>query len=683
MSTRRSFSFPFLFAALVYLSLMYSLTGFSGQAAPILQTLPPSSEQIYLPLVIKQGSTSTTDEWSQHAHDARRIGYTDQVVEPPWRLRWIWNGVDANGGVAKVTTSGRLPRNVQPVTGGGRVYIAAGADGVFALREDNGAQVWKRSGIGSINSTAAYDADTQAVFLVSDNGRLYKLRATDGFVLDNFSTGQTSNLPLPPAVLNDRILFSMGNSVYAVNKHTTQQIWRYNAGETVVVPPAYSPSRDLVIVASEPDLYVHAIRNSDGTRWWHIRPVHPERRIGDPTEYRFGWPVIADNTGCVLIKVRLEWGTLWREWPQNNSAMRAMLQQNPKEQALFVMRLEDGSIPFIANVGHGGYADNDYMPMGPQPVVKRLTDGKEVVYTIIRGKIGNLDSRWDSHFGEMVLDGSTVSGLQGGDVRFIAFDHTPGATLPYLLTDEQPNVSMAGDYLFGGHWEAGFAMRIIDRSNSRGSINNPIPTQRLDTIATSQDDSSGCQHSPSHYCPANLANTRPYDFGFYIYYRQGAVYDRYWSEYAVWVVSNENLYFRSADGAIVALTHGNPQTGSNSLSAAPLSAETVGLKPQPPAIIPHTAAGDYAGTEATVSGRLEYVFNNGRQTLLGFSNPHQGSFKIIIRKDAFGRFTQPPEELYRIGQEVRVHGKIEWYQGDPAIFVSDPDQIIVVRELQE
>ncbi|MFZ6018488.1 MAG: pyrrolo-quinoline quinone, partial [Chloroflexota bacterium] len=488
---------------------------------------------------------------------------------------------------------------------------------------------------------------------------------------------QSSTLPLPPAVLSDRVLFSMGNFVFAVNKHNMAQIWRYDAGATVAVPPAYSPSRDLVIVASEPDLYVHAIRNTDGTRRWRIRPVHSSRSFTDPTEYRYGWPVIAENAGVVLIKVHLDWQTLWRDWPQTNSGMRQLLSQNPREQALFVMKLDDGSIPFIANIGHGGYGDNDYLPMGPQPVVKRLADGKEVVYTIIRAKHA-YDPRWDSHFGEMMLDSSTVSGLQGGDVRFIAFDWPPGSSEPYLLTDEQPNVSMAGDYLFGAHWEAGFALKIVDRSASRGSFSNKITSQRLDTVATSQDMPDACAFKSSHYCASGLYNTRPYDFGFYIYYNQGPVYDQYWSEYAAWVVSNDNLYFRSTDGAIIALTHGSPQTGTNSLSVfTAASIQTAQNIPQPEGVILHTAGRQYAGAQASVRGTLQYVFNNGKQTLLGFSNPHQGSFKIIIRKADFVNFPKPPEEMYRIGQQVLVSGLIQWYQGDPAIFATSPEQIVI------
>jgi hypothetical protein len=103
-------------------------------------------------------------------------------------------------------------------------------------------------------------------------------------------------------------------------------------------------------------------------------------------EFRYGWPVIADGAGVVLVKLRLPWSTLWVDWPQTNAAIRQFLTQNPQHQALYVLRLSDGVSPYIANIGHGGYGDGDYLPMGPQPVVKRFPNGKEVVYTVVRAK---------------------------------------------------------------------------------------------------------------------------------------------------------------------------------------------------------------------------------------------------------------------------------------------------------
>ncbi len=608
-------------------------------------------------------------EWSQHAHDPQRTSYTDQIVPPPWRLRWIWNGVDNQGGVAKVTSTGSLPRNVQPITGGGRVYIAAGNDGVFALSEINGRTLWQRGGLGTINSTLAYDHATQSVYALATNGTLYQLDAKTGRVRVRYQSNRSSSLPLPPALFGSRVWFSMGSSVYCVHKSTMRLIWQYNAGSEVVTPPSYSVSRNCVVVGCA-DLSVHAIDGSDGTRRWRATPVPPVHPASEPVEYRYGWPVIADGAGVVLMKVRLGWDRLWTDWPQTNAQMRQLLTQNPGHQALFVLRLDDGVVPYIALVGHGGYGDQDYLPMGPQPVVKRFPNGKEVVYTVIRARHAH-DARWDSHFGEMMLDDTTVLGLQAGDVRFIRFDYPPGAQDPFLLTDEQPNVSMAGDYLFGGHWEAGFALKVLDRSPARGSFTNPIPSERLATIATSQD-STACAFSPSHYCASNLENTRPYDFGFYIYYDQGAVYDQYWSEYACYVVSNSNLYFRSADGAIMALTHGQPTA---STSWRPALARAKSVERSAPACIKAEQAREWAGYQTTVEGVLRFVHNNGKKVMLGFHNPHRGHFKIIIRKDDWERFGGAPERRYRVGQLVRVQGTIEWYQGDPTVYATTPDQI--------
>lgn len=673
---------------LVFLFLMISLLVLAGGCFPVPSSPPPSPQPALsptlwsLPLPLEPTSSPpvsavTSQEWHQHAHDAQRTGYTSQVVPYPWRVRWIWNGVDERGWVRKVTSSGTLPRNVQPVTGGGRVYIAAGVDGVFALDEATGQPVWQRNGLGDVRSTVAYDPGTQAVFVVSSNGRLYKLNAADGALLGEFDTGQTSDLPLPPALSGDRLFFSMGNSVFAVQTQTLHPLWRYEAGAQVAVPPAYSSTRNLVIVATEPDLYVHALDAADGRVRWRVRPVHPDRKFEDPTEYRYGWPVIAENAGVVLVKVRLDWQAVWRDWPQTNTEMRRLLTENPGEQALFVLDLDDGRIPFIANVGHGGYGDGGYMPMGPQPVVRRLETGQEVVYTIIRARHA-YDARWDSHFGEMVLDDRTVPGLQGGDIRFIAFDWPPGDPAPFLLTDEQPNVSMAGDYLFGGHWEAGFALRLLDRSERYGNFGNKIPTERLATVATSQDNPGACPFSPSHYCPSGLENTRNYDFGFYIYYNQGAVYDRYWSEYAVWVISNDNLYFRSCDGAIIALTSGEPS------AAAVQTWPVVHAAPVPPvvsnliAVIPYTEAHLWDGQMVMVTGTIRYVFNNGKYVLLGFAFPHQGVFKALIPQAAWSSFPETPERLYRLGQNVAVSGKVSWYQGDPAIYVTSPEQVTIL-----
>ncbi|MEW6504804.1 MAG: PQQ-binding-like beta-propeller repeat protein [Chloroflexota bacterium] len=678
MPRQKSFSFVFLITALLVVIVWMLTLAPTGQAVGLLQI---SGTPVFLPLIANGSSTSASSEWSQFAHDPQHTSFTDQVVPTPWRLKWIWNGPDAQGGVA--TGKFGLPRNSQPVTGGGRVYLAAGSRGVFAIRNADGSVLWNQTAIGTVNSTPAYDPRSDALLVVSTNGRLYRLNAANGQVLNQFNSGASSDLPLPPAVWEDVVFFGMGSKVFALNRSDLSLRWEYEAGSPVDTPPAYSPSTQTVVIASR-DLYVHAINANDGTRRWRVKPtpLQPGNPGGDTdnAEVKNGWPVIAEQHGVVFIRYRLDWQSLWAFNPnalENNVQIRQFFTNNRDVQPLFALRLSDGSEAFIPNVGNGGYGDGDYLPMGPLPAVARLADGKEVAYIIVRAgpcQESPCDSRYDSHFGELLLDDQTVSGFQAGYVRFM--DNT------FFPSDEQPFISAAGDMIFAGHWEAGIAHQITDRSPSRGATTtNPIRVSNLPHIATSQDnDVCGSGFLASHYCAAGLSNTRVWPGGFYIYWNEGAVYDHYWSEYASWVISNNTIYFVSTDGAVMALEHGTP-------SPASLAAISISLQPDPPAEppvvsepIPYQQAAGYAGRLATVEGNLVRVFNNGKAVYLSFVEPHQRQFVVRILKENWSAFPQAPETLYRPGQRVQVRGLIEWYQGGPVIYVREPGQIRAVEE---
>jgi hypothetical protein len=639
---------------------------------------PVANDPLYLPLVINGKGTQpvVTSEWTQHAHDAMHTSYTPQAVATPWHWKWAWNGPDAQGKIV----SGKigLPRDSQPITGGGRVYIAAGASGVFALNNSNGAPVWNRNPGGAINATPAYDPASDSLYVVSTNGQLYRLNAATGQTSGNFDSQSTSTLPLPPALYGDRVYFSMGTHVYAIQKATLAVAWSYDAGANVDTPPAFSPATGLVVAASA-DLYVHAIHDSNGSRAWRVKPT--PLSPGEPgdnqpnAQVSYGWPVIAEGHGLVLVRLRLNWQTLWtwNPWPDTNAQMRANLTGRPDQQSVVALHLSDGGAAFVANVGNGGFGDGGYLAMGPQPVVKRFADGSEVSYVVMRGSAcinSPCDGRYDSHFGEMLLDSSTVPGFQAGDVRFMQNTFFP--------TDEQPNLSMSGDDLFGGHWMFGIAHQITDRSSSRGvSSSIPITTKNLPHIITS---ASNCAFSSGHSCPNGLVqdgDPRTIPGGFYIYYNQGKVYDQHWSGYAAWVVSGNTIYFVSTDGALIAL-----ETGAAAQNDT-ISQDLVQQESLPPVLadpILYTQAREFAGSVATVDGEIKYEFNNGKAVLLGFHYPHQGAFKALIRVNAWKNFSIPPDRLYATGQNVRVHGLIVWYQGDPVIDVRQPDQIEILNE---
>jgi hypothetical protein len=358
--------------------------------------------------------------------------------------------------------------------------------------------------------------------------------------------------------------------------------------------------------------------------------------------------------------------------------MRTNLTNRPDQQALFALNLSNGNTAFATNVGHGGFGDGGYMPMGPQPVVKNLPTGQEVAYVVMRGSpcipSSSCDGRWDARLGEMMLDSTTVSGYQAGDVRFMQNTFFP--------TDEQANLTVANNYIFGGHWMFGLAHEILDRSASRGTSASPITTSNLSHITTS---ASNCGFSASHYCANSLiqdGDARALPRGFYIYYNAGTVYNQYWSEYAAWVVSNSQIYFVSTDGAVVALESGAPAVNVN---LVPEAAEINRAAPKSlgrdarPSVISYLQAREYVGQTKIVEGTIRYVFNNGVAVYLGFKHPHQGVFKVRILKEHWAAFSTPPEKLYQVGQTVRVLGELGWYQGDPVIYVQTPAQIEIMH----
>ena len=637
--------------------------------------------------------TMVIAEWSQHARDPMNTGYSTYSVTFPWRWKWQWNGSNATGGEASGKTT--LPRNVQPVTGGGRVYVARGGSGITALNEETGAVLWTQNPGGSINSTVAYDHETQSLFAMSSNGYLYKLNPANGATLGSYNIGGTSTLPLPPCVIAGRVFIAMGNTVAAVDKNTMTALWTYNAGSAAHTPPAYSPSRDCVVVCTA-DLYVHAVNNSNGTRKWRVKPsVHT---AGTPYEYARGWPVIAERHGLVLVRMRIDWDLMWVNpnpfGDPNNATIRSRLVASPQQQCHFALSLDDGSVPFVCNNGQGGYGDGGYMPIGSMPVVKTFPNGDEVVYNMIRGE-NRYDSRWDSHFGEMVLDSTTVSGLLPGYVRWIRHGNTSGEDA-YCLTDEQPFVSMAGDHLFGNHWLVTYALQVGNRSASYGTFANKIDTTNLSWFIVSQGACGPCTFSSTHYCAQSLNEDpscgRNYAGGFYVCYNTGVLHDRYWTEYGCVTVSNNKIIVRDTTGAIFCLESGNPLgMGEDApwveeirmASEEPADAARIVAGDEGPAVVEAADAAQYIGREKSVEGTLRYVFNNGKSILLGFAYPHQGYFKAQIEKRHWDRFGaalgtgmgRDRAGLYREGQSIRVRGMITHYQGDPVIYVSEPSQI--------
>lgn len=448
-------------------------------------------------------------DWPQEAHDPARTGFIAEEPLEPWTLLWTWNGPDAAGGAGAHFYN--APREAHTVTGGSFVYAPAGSSGLYAIAKSNGAQAW-RATPAVFNATPAYGGGF--VYAGGANGTLYKFDANTGQPLGTYSAGSALNKAL---LLAGSFIYAVSDDgrLHKVNTSSMSQAWVYSGGAAAATPPAYSASRDLVVFCTD-DVFVHAVRNADGTRHWRVKPSPNTRGVPNAVDNTFKgyWPVVADQAGVVFVRMRLNHDAgLWtlpsgtnNRYPTTNSAIRSFLTSNPSLKNLFALHLDDGSEKFIPAVGYGGVEDTvsggPYLDTGPVPVIKTLSDGKQVAYQMWRnGDVASpsFDTRWDSHLGEMVLDGVTVPGYQAGDLRFVQFVNDK------VITDEQCPVTMAGDTLFHAHWGASESARILDRSASRGgSYANPITVQKHPTVIRRQQG-SGTPNTTTHWTTTGLS----------------------------------------------------------------------------------------------------------------------------------------------------------------------------------
>jgi outer membrane protein assembly factor BamB len=538
--------------------------------------VPASTRAVYLPLVLGGGTAAL--EWTQLAGNPQRTAYVPVDLPKPWRVKWIWNGPPKGRDGTPAPGHLRLPRGVQPITGDGKVYIGHYDGIVRALSEATGDVVWSTSIGGQILNTAAYDHATRSVYVGSTNGRLYRLNSADGVILGNFNAGGQIHMA-PLLVDNTLYVGSTNGTFYALDKVSLQPRWSYNAGGALYGSPAYSSRYGglvIILVEGTPRPSVHALRIGDGSRRWRQNSVpgfDPEDR-GDNLAFLDTYPVVSDVNNVVIVRTyRSQERQYMNAGSPNNTAprtveeIRSLLTQRPDFESFYVLDLDTGARKYVAPIAVGGIGDGIWT-VGPQAVVKKMSDGSEVAYVLWRTyqaceSLGGsaCDARDDTTLGEM--------DLATGNIRFVQDWRNEGTMR--IHSDEQSPLSMAGDTIFHAHWMTLGSLRITDRSSRYGSsYTNPIRTEEVYPVVNGIRVGT-CPSRSNYFCPEAmlLPNNEPnQDPGFYIYYTNQPQYDLWWSSSTgnpnnpdlppaspvrSAAISNKTIYWKTVDGAIIAV----------------------------------------------------------------------------------------------------------------------------------
>lgn len=461
-------------------------------------------------------------DWAQDAHDGQRTGYTHEEPTLPWTLLWTWNGADSTGGTGNHFYN--APREARTILGGNKLFVPAGAQGLYALDAQTGSQAWHITAASFIASPAYYSS---SVYAGGTNGTLYKFNASNGQTQASYNAGN----PIEKAVLiaGDAIFITTNNGELHKLNTNLQLQWKYQANSAVATPPAFSSSRNIIIYATE-DLYIHAVNTSDGSRKWRVKPT--PHAAGFPYSYNQSWPVVADTKGVVLLRMQLSHGAMDAAFPATMAEIKARLTNSPEQRNLFALNLDTGQEAFVTAVGYGSIESirngTPYGVLNTAPVVRTLSDGNQVAYSHFRSSQSNPpDYRWDAHMGEMVLDNSTISGLSAGDLRFVRMSRYNGygGQSYVFITDEQAPISAAGNFLFHAHWGAAEGVKITDRSSSLGkTYAQPIATSNVPAIVRYQKACTN-KNTTTHWTTCGLE-----------LYRDGRYWDgpgwwEYWDTY--------------------------------------------------------------------------------------------------------------------------------------------------------
>jgi hypothetical protein len=181
---------------------------------------------------------------------------------------------------------------MEPIVGGGRLYVATHNGNVYALDAASGSAVW-RFGAGApfLHSPALADG----LLIAADADRtVYGLDAASGKVRWAFRATRGGFAASP--CIADGLVFigSRAGTFYAIDLHTGQAKWHVNLDAPIRQSAAAADGR--VYVTSE-DLRLHAFESASGRQLWTSAPFAGQSARGY-------YPVIARSVERAAVIVR-------------------------------------------------------------------------------------------------------------------------------------------------------------------------------------------------------------------------------------------------------------------------------------------------------------------------------------------------------------------------------------------
>jgi outer membrane protein assembly factor BamB len=105
-----------------------------------------------------------------------------------------------------------------------RVFLGSSDRGLYALRAEDGATIWRFETLKPVQCEPLYEEDEDVVYFGSSDGALYKVRASDGHLLWRFASG--AEVSRRPVIKDGYVYFTNANdTLIAVDVETGALKW--------------------------------------------------------------------------------------------------------------------------------------------------------------------------------------------------------------------------------------------------------------------------------------------------------------------------------------------------------------------------------------------------------------------------------------------------------------------------
>ena len=226
------------------------------------------------------GSAVHAEDWPQLGRTPQHTSYIAEGPKMPFKMMW-------RRGFGE-----RMAYAVQPVVGGGKVYVGTKSGSLFEVDGTSGESKRILKAGGSILATAAYH--NGQVYCTSLDGFVYAVRAGEGAIAWKRDTG--FGISTAPLVAEDKVFaVNREGKAAAFDAESGKLLWETELGAPCLGSPAYDKGR--VFVGTE-DMFFHALGAKDGGKAWRSEKLYG-------TSFLDGHPVV--HRGRIVVN------TLFRE----------------------------------------------------------------------------------------------------------------------------------------------------------------------------------------------------------------------------------------------------------------------------------------------------------------------------------------------------------------------------------